>query len=130
MLQAPKRTLVVAAVLLVLSLWPLQHISGTFMPQLDEGDLFMPSALPGLPAAKAAQLLQQTDRPIKTVPDLLSVYGTQVIAAQPLHRAALQLRARGGSPPVLISAQTASASTADLQSAQRSARARHRWAPH
>jgi Cu/Ag efflux pump CusA len=130
-LQAPKRTLVVAAVLLVLSLWPLQHISGTFMPQLDEGDLlFIPSALPGLSAAKAAQLLQQTDRPIKTVPDLLSVYGTQVIAAQPLHRAALQLRARGGSPPVLISAQTASVSTADLQSAQRSARARHRWAPH
>jgi len=130
-LRAPKRTLVVAAVLLVLSLWPLQHISGTFMPHLDEGDLlFMPPAPPAFSAAKAAQLLQQTDRLIKSVPDLLSMYGTQVIAAQPLHRTALQLRARGESPPVLISAQTASASIADLQSAQRSARARHRWAPH
>ena len=90
----------------------------------------MPPAPPAFSAAKAAHLLQQTDRLIKSVPDLLSMYGTQVIAAQPLHRTALQLRARGESPPVLISAQTASASTAGLQSAQRSARARHRWAPH
>ncbi|CAN5134857.1 CusA/CzcA family heavy metal efflux RND transporter [soil metagenome] len=75
-LRAPKLTLVVAAVLLVLSLWPLQHIGGEFMPRLDEGDLlYMPSALPGLSAGKAAELLQQTDRLIKTVPEVLSVYG-------------------------------------------------------
>ena len=54
-LRAPKTTLVVAAVALVLSLWPLQHIGGEFMPRLDEGDLlYMPSALPGLSAGKAA----------------------------------------------------------------------------
>jgi copper/silver efflux system protein len=75
-LRAPKTTLAVAAVALVLSLWPLQHIGGEFMPRLDEGDLlYMPSALPGLSAGKAAELLQQTDRLIKTVPEVLSVYG-------------------------------------------------------
>ena len=76
-LRAPKLTLVVAAVLLGISLWPLQHIGGEFMPRLDEGDLlYMPSALPGLSAGKASELLQQTDRLIKTVPEVLSVYGT------------------------------------------------------
>ncbi|WP_114968878.1 efflux RND transporter permease subunit [Rhodoferax ferrireducens] len=75
-LRAPKMTLVVAAVLLVLSLWPLQHIGGEFMPRLDEGDLlYMPSALPGLSAGKASELLQQTDRLIKTVPEVASVFG-------------------------------------------------------
>ena len=75
-LQGPKRTLAVATVLLLLSLWPLQHIGGEFMPKLDEGDLlYMPTALPGLSAGKAAELLQQTDRLIKTVPEVASVYG-------------------------------------------------------
>jgi Cu(I)/Ag(I) efflux system membrane protein CusA/SilA len=75
-LRVPKLTLAVAAVALVASLWPLQHIGGEFMPRLDEGDLlYMPSALPGLSAGKAAELLQQTDRLIKTVPEVLSVYG-------------------------------------------------------
>src|SRR3989449_708646 len=75
-LQGPKRTLAVATVLLLLSLWPLQHIGGEFMPRLDEGDLlYMPSALPGLSAGKAGELLQQTDRLIKTVPEVASVYG-------------------------------------------------------
>ena len=75
-LRAPKLTLVVAAIALAASLWPLQHIGGEFMPRLDEGDLlYMPTALPGLSAGKAAELLQQTDRLIKTVPEVLSVYG-------------------------------------------------------
>jgi copper/silver efflux system protein len=75
-LRWPKLTLAGAAVVLVLSLWPLQHIGGEFMPRLDEGDLlYMPSALPGLSAGKAGELLQQTDRLIKTVPEVASVYG-------------------------------------------------------
>ena len=75
-LRAPKLTIGVAAVLLVASLWPLQHIGGEFMPPLDEGDLlYMPSALPGLSAGKASQLLQQTDRLIKTVPEVETVFG-------------------------------------------------------
>jgi Cu(I)/Ag(I) efflux system membrane protein CusA/SilA len=75
-LRAPKVTLAVAAVALVASLWPLRHIGGEFMPRLDEGDLlYMPSALPGLSAGKAAELLQQTDRLIKTVPEVARVFG-------------------------------------------------------
>ena len=75
-LRAPKLTLAAAAVLLVASLWPLQHIGGEFMPRLDEGDLlYMPSALPGLSAGKASELLQQTNRLIRTVPEVASVYG-------------------------------------------------------
>ncbi len=75
-LRWPKATLVAAALLLVASLWPLQHIGTEFMPPLDEGDLlYMPTALPGLSAAKATELLQQTDRLIKTVPEVQSVYG-------------------------------------------------------
>ena len=75
-LRAPRLTLLASAIVLVLSLWPLQHIGGEFMPRLDEGDLlYMPSALPGLSAGKAGELLQQTDRLIKTVPEVASVYG-------------------------------------------------------
>jgi copper/silver efflux system protein len=72
----PRLTLGVTALLLVASLWPLQRIGSEFMPPLDEGDLlYMPTALPGLSAAKAAELLQQTDRLIKTLPEVQSVYG-------------------------------------------------------
>jgi Cu(I)/Ag(I) efflux system membrane protein CusA/SilA len=75
-LRYPKATIVLAALLFGASLWPLQHIGSEFMPPLDEGDLlYMPTALPGLSAGKAAQLLQQTDRLIKTVPEVASVYG-------------------------------------------------------
>ena len=75
-LRWPRLTLALAALMLIVSLWPLQHIGGEFMPRLDEGDLlYMPSALPGLSAGKAAELLQQTDRLIKTVPEVASVYG-------------------------------------------------------
>jgi len=75
-LRAPKLTLAIAAAILVVSAWPLRHIGAEFMPRLDEGDLlYMPSALPGLSAGKAAELLQQTDRMIKSVPEVASVYG-------------------------------------------------------
>ncbi len=75
-LRSPKLTLGVATVLLFASLWPLKHIGAEFMPRLDEGDLlYMPTALPGLSAGKASELLQQTDRLIKTVPEVHSVYG-------------------------------------------------------
>jgi Cu(I)/Ag(I) efflux system membrane protein CusA/SilA len=51
-------------------------VGGEFLPMLDEGDLlYMPSALPGLSAQKAAELLQITDRMIKTVPEVERVFG-------------------------------------------------------
>ena len=50
---------------------PVLRLGGEFMPPLDEGDLlYMPTALPGLSAGKAGELLQQTDRMIKTVPEV------------------------------------------------------------
>jgi len=75
-LQHPKGTLALAAVALLTAFWPAVHLGGEFMPPLEEGDLlYMPSALPGLSAAKASQLLQQTDRLIKTVPEVATVFG-------------------------------------------------------
>ncbi len=75
-LAFPKTTLVIAALILLATLYPATRIGGEFMPPLDEGDLlYMPSALPGLSAGKASELLQQTDRLIKTVPEVASVFG-------------------------------------------------------
>ena len=75
-LRRPRTTLVVAALIVAASLWPALRLGGEFMPPLDEGDLlYMPSALPGIGAGKASQLLQQTDRLIKTVPEVQSVFG-------------------------------------------------------
>ncbi len=75
-LRFPKATLVVAATLLALTAFPLMRLGGEFMPALDEGDLlYMPSALPGLAISKASELLQQTDRLIKTVPEVERVFG-------------------------------------------------------
>jgi len=62
--------------LVATSLWPLSRLGSEFMPRLDEGDLlYMPTTLPGLSAGKAQQLLQQTDRLIKTVPEVDRVFG-------------------------------------------------------
>ena len=75
-LARPKTTLVVAAVIAVATIYPASRLGGEFLPPLDEGDLlFMPSALPGLSASKASDLLQQTDRLIRTVPEVQTVYG-------------------------------------------------------
>ncbi len=72
----PKLTLAVAGLLFVTALWPLARLGGEFLPPLDEGDLlYMPSALPGLSAQKAGELLQQTDRLIRTVPEVARVLG-------------------------------------------------------
>ena len=75
-MRRPRTTLVVALLAFATTAWPLAHLGAEFMPNMDEGDLlYMPSALPGLSAAKAGQLLQQTDRMIKTVPEVESVFG-------------------------------------------------------
>ncbi len=75
-LRFPKATLAAALVILLVTAWPASRLGGEFMPPLDEGDLlYMPSALPGISTGKVAELLQQTDRLIKTVPEVLSVFG-------------------------------------------------------
>jgi Cu(I)/Ag(I) efflux system membrane protein CusA/SilA len=75
-LRHPKATLAVAALIAVATAWPVSRLGGEFMPPLDEGDLlYMPSALPGIGIGKAAELLQLTDRLIKTVPEVQTVFG-------------------------------------------------------
>ena len=75
-LRHPKPTLALAVALFASVAWPLSRLGGEFMPPLNEGDvLYMPSALAGLPASKAAELLQITDRMIKTVPEVATVFG-------------------------------------------------------
>ncbi|MGE0774971.1 MAG: efflux RND transporter permease subunit, partial [Sphingomonadaceae bacterium] len=75
-LRRPKTVLLIAALVFATTAWPLSRLGGEFMPNMDEGDLlYMPSALPGMSAAKASELLQQTDRLIKTVPEVQSVFG-------------------------------------------------------
>lgn len=75
-LRRPKTTLWVALIVLLATLWPISRLGGEFMPTMDEGDLlYMPSALPGISVAKASELLQQTDRLIKTVPEVATAFG-------------------------------------------------------
>jgi len=72
----PRSTIGIAVVLLALTAIPALQLGGEFMPPLDEGDvLHMPSAQPGLSAGKAAQLLQQMDRILMTVPEVDRVFG-------------------------------------------------------
>ncbi len=65
-----------AAVLLALTWVPISQLGSEFMPQLDEGDiLYMPTTYPGVSITKAKEILQQTDKIIKTFPEVLSVFG-------------------------------------------------------
>ncbi len=75
-LRHSKLTLLLAGVLLLTALVPMSRLGSEFMPAMDEGTLlYMPTALPGLSAGKASQLLQLTDRMIKTVPEVAHVFG-------------------------------------------------------
>jgi copper/silver efflux system protein len=75
-LRHPRLTLASSAVLLALTAIPYARIGSEFMPPMEEGTLlYMPTALPGLSADKARQLLQLSDRMIKTVPEVAHVFG-------------------------------------------------------
>jgi copper/silver efflux system protein len=75
-LRFPKSALVVALLILASSFWPVDKIGSEFMPPLDEGDLmYMPTTYPGISIGKARQLLQQTDKLIKTIPEVEVVFG-------------------------------------------------------
>jgi Cu(I)/Ag(I) efflux system membrane protein CusA/SilA len=74
--RRPGLALLLITLLLASSLWPLRQLGTEFMPELDEGDLlYMPTTLPGLSIAKARELLQQTDRLIRTLPEVERVFG-------------------------------------------------------
>ncbi|WP_175938429.1 efflux RND transporter permease subunit [Caballeronia sp. BCC1704] len=75
-LRRPWFIIALAVLALALTAIPVSRLGGEFLPPLDEGDLlYMPTALPGISAEKASELLQQTDRLIKTVPEVASVFG-------------------------------------------------------
>ena len=75
-LHNPKTTLSAALVVLLIGLYPLDKIGSEFIPPLDEGDLmYMPTTYPGISIGQARQLLQQTDKLIKTVPEVKTVFG-------------------------------------------------------
>ncbi len=69
-------TLIIAIILLASTAYPLSKIGSEFMPPLDEGDiLYMPSTFPGISITKAKELLQQTDKILKTFAEVQSVFG-------------------------------------------------------
>ncbi|MBU2886094.1 CusA/CzcA family heavy metal efflux RND transporter [Gilvimarinus agarilyticus] len=75
-LRFPKITIVLAAVAMIVGLYPAGKLGSEFMPPLDEGDLmFMPTTYAGLSIGEARQILQQTDKLIKTLPEVESVFG-------------------------------------------------------
>ncbi|OGJ87306.1 MAG: cation transporter [Candidatus Raymondbacteria bacterium RifOxyA12_full_50_37] len=72
----PKRVIGAAALVLCVTLVPITQLGSEFMPPLWEGDLlYMPTTLPGISITKARELLQQTDRIIKQVPEVQRVFG-------------------------------------------------------
>ncbi|MDP1542313.1 MAG: efflux RND transporter permease subunit [Polycyclovorans sp.] len=72
----PLSTLAIALLIALATIWPATRLGSEFMPPLDEGDLlYMPTALPGLSVGKGAQTLQQTDRILKTFPEVQRVFG-------------------------------------------------------
>ncbi|HBR4053991.1 CusA/CzcA family heavy metal efflux RND transporter [Klebsiella pneumoniae] len=75
-LHWPKTTLLIALLSILTVAWPLNRVGGEFLPQINEGDLlYMPSTLPGISAAQAADMLQKTDKLIMTVPEVARVFG-------------------------------------------------------
>ena len=75
-LKAPVLVLILALSVTASGFWPFMKLGSEFMPDLDEGDLmYMPTTFPGVSIGKAQQLLQQTDKLIRTVPEVKTVFG-------------------------------------------------------
>jgi len=75
-LNFPKTTLVLAVIIGSSTWWPVHNMGSEFIPPLDEGDLmYMPTTYPGISIGKARELLQQTDKLIRTVPEVETVFG-------------------------------------------------------
>lgn len=75
-LRRPKTTLFAALLVLIGGLYPVEKLGGEFLPQIAEGDiLYMPSTLPGVSSSEAAAMLQKTDKLIRTVPEVATVFG-------------------------------------------------------
>lgn len=75
-LRFPKQLIMASFVLILVGSYPVLKIGSEFVPPLDEGDLmYMPTTYPGISIGKARELLQQTNKLIKTVPEVKTVWG-------------------------------------------------------
>ena len=75
-LARPKTTLLLALAVTIVGFWPLRYLGSEFIPPLDEGDiLYMPTTAANVSVGKAREILQQTDKLIRTVPEVKSVFG-------------------------------------------------------
>lgn len=75
-LKAPRLMVLFTLLVMASAYYPLTKVGGEFMPDLDEGDLlYMPSAYPGISSGKVAQVLQQTNKLIKSLPEVEAVHG-------------------------------------------------------
>ncbi|MDI6854564.1 MAG: CusA/CzcA family heavy metal efflux RND transporter [Deltaproteobacteria bacterium] len=75
-LRFPVITILLALILMAVTIYPFMKLGSEFMPPLDEGDLlYMPTTMPGISVTKAKELLQQTDRIIRTFPEVDYVFG-------------------------------------------------------
>jgi Cu(I)/Ag(I) efflux system membrane protein CusA/SilA len=85
-------TIVLALISMAITIYPARQIGSEFMPTLNEGSLFyMPASLPGMSVTKAGELLQTTNRIIKTFPEVESVYGKAGRAATATDPAPLEM---------------------------------------
>lgn len=72
----PRWVIALAVVVMIAGALPASRLGSEFMPDLDEGDLmYMPTTFPGLSIGEAQQLLQTTDKLIKSVPEVKTVFG-------------------------------------------------------
>ena len=75
-MRFPKFAILLALIAMAVTLYPLSQLGSEFMPPLDEGDLlYMPTTMPGLSITGAKNVLQQTDRIIRTFPEVEYVFG-------------------------------------------------------
>ena len=75
-MRFPKFAIMLALIAMAVTIYPLSQLGSEFMPDLDEGDfLYMPSTLTSISVTGAKNVLQQTDRIIRTLPEVEYVFG-------------------------------------------------------
>jgi len=75
-LKFPNVTLVLGVLMIASIMYPLSKLGSEFMPELNEGDLlYMPTMFTGVSIGKAGEILQITDRLIRTLPEVRTVFG-------------------------------------------------------
>ena len=75
-LRFPIFFIIVAVILVGITVYPFSKLGSEFMPPIDEGDLlYMPTTMPGISITEAKNILQQTDRILRTFPEVVNVFG-------------------------------------------------------